>query len=56
MTANGLTTSISVLGPEKGLKLVEETPGAAAHVVRMPDDKIQFVESSRWKDVPKVEP
>ena len=56
MTANGLTTSISVLGPERGLKLVEETPGAAAHVVRMPDDTIQFVESSRWKDVPKVAP
>jgi FAD:protein FMN transferase len=56
MTANGLTTSISVLGPERGLKLVEATPGAAAHVVRMPDDKIQLVESSRWKDVPKVDP
>jgi thiamine biosynthesis lipoprotein len=56
MTANGLTTSISVLGPERGLKLVKETPGAAAHVVRMPDDKIQFVESSRWKDIPKAEP
>jgi len=56
MAANGLTTTISVLGPERGLKFVEETPGAAAHVVRMPDDKIQFVESSRWKDVPKVAP
>ena len=54
MTANSLTTSISVLGPERGLKLVEATPGAAAHVVRMPDDKIEFVESSRWKDVPKA--
>jgi len=56
MAANGLTTSISVLGPEKGLKLVEETPGAAAHVMRMPGDKIELVESSRWKDVPKVAP
>jgi len=56
MTANGLTTSISVLGPERGLKLVEETPGAAAHVVRMPGDKIELIESSRWKDVPKVAP
>src|SRR2546430_283385 len=56
MTANGLTTSVSVLGPERGLKLVEETPGAAAHVVRMPGDQIEMIESSRWKDVPKVAP
>ncbi|MEI9896369.1 MAG: FAD:protein FMN transferase [Chthoniobacter sp.] len=56
MAANGLTTTISVLGPERGLKFVEETPGAAAHVVRMPGDKIEFVESLRWKDVPKVVP
>ncbi len=55
MTANGLSTSISVLGPERGLKLVEETPGAAAHIVRQPGEKIEFVESTRWKDVPKVE-
>jgi len=56
MIANSLTTSISVLGPERGLKLVEETPGAAAHVVRKPGDKIEVFESSRWKDMPKAEP
>jgi thiamine biosynthesis lipoprotein len=56
MTANGLTTSISVLGPERGLKLVEETPGAAAHVVRKPGEKIEVIESARWKDVPKMQP
>jgi thiamine biosynthesis lipoprotein len=55
MTANGLTTSISVLGPEKGMKLVEATPGAAAHVVREPGDKVELTESARWKDVPKVQ-
>jgi FAD:protein FMN transferase len=54
MTANGLSTSVSVLGPERGLKLVEETPGAAAHIVRMPGEKVELFESSRWKDVPKV--
>ena len=53
-TANGLSTSISVLGPERGLPLVEETPGTAARIVRQPGDKIEFVESSRWKNVPKV--
>lgn len=56
MAANGLTTTISVLGPDRAMKFVEETPGAAAHVVRMPEDKIQFIESSRWKDIPKVQP
>lgn len=56
MTANGLTTSVSVLGPEHGLKLVEATPGAAAHVVRKPGEKIELVESSRWKDIPKAQP
>ena len=54
MMANGLTTSINVLGPERGMKLVEATPGAAAHAVRMPGDKIELTESSRWKDVPKA--
>ncbi len=53
-TANGLSTSISVLGPKVGLPLVEETPGAAARIVRQPADRIEFVESSRWQDVPKV--
>jgi thiamine biosynthesis lipoprotein len=54
-TANGLSTSVSVLGPEKGLPLVEETAGAAARIVRQPQERIEFVESSRWKDVPKVQ-
>jgi thiamine biosynthesis lipoprotein len=55
MTANGLTTSVSVLGPALGMKLVEGTPGAAARVVRQPDGKIESIESARWKDVQKVE-
>jgi len=55
MTANGLSTSISVLGPERGLKLVEETPGAAAHIMRQPGEKVELYESARWKDVPKVD-
>ncbi len=54
MTANGLSTSVSVLGPERGLKLVEETPGAAAHLVRQPGEKIEVLESTRWREVPKA--
>ena len=55
MTANGLSTSVSVLGPERGLKLVEETPGAAAHIVRQPGEKIEVLESARWREVPRAE-
>ena len=53
MIADGLSTAVSVLGPERGLKLVEETPGAAAHLVRKPGEKIEFLESSRWREIPK---
>ena len=48
ITADSLATAVSVLGPERGLRLVEETPGIAAHLVRKPGEKIEFVESSRW--------
>jgi thiamine biosynthesis lipoprotein len=50
LTANGLSTSVSVVGPERGLKLVEETPGAAARIVRQPEAQIEWIESSRWRD------
>ena len=53
-TADSYATAVSVLGPERGLKLVEETPDLAAHLARKPGDQIEFVESSRWKDVPKA--
>ena len=48
-TADALATTVSVLGPQKGLKLVEETPGAAARIVRKPGEKIEVVESKRWR-------
>ena len=45
MTANGLSTAVSVLGPVEGLPLVEGTPGAAARVVR---EGMATTETSRW--------
>lgn len=48
-TADGIGTSVSALGPERGLKLVEETPGIAARVVRKPGEKLELHYSSRWK-------
>ncbi len=56
ITADGLATAVSVLGPDKGLKLVEETPGAAALILRGAGDKPESFRSSRWKDLPVVHP
>ena len=52
MTADGLASAVSVLGPEKGLKLIENTPDAAALIIRAPEGKVETYQSSRWKDLP----
>jgi len=49
MTADALSTAVSVLGPEAGLKLVDATPHAAAHIVRKPGDQLEVFQSSRFK-------
>jgi FAD:protein FMN transferase len=50
-TADALETTVYVLGPERGLKLVDDTPGAAAIFVRLTPDGIKTFESARFKDV-----
>ena len=52
-TADALETTVYILGPERGLKLVEETPGAAAIYVRLTPEGIKTFESSRFKEIPK---
>lgn len=54
MSANSLTTSASVLGPERGLKLIEESADAAGRILRKPGDAIEVIASSRWKSLPRV--
>ncbi len=49
-TANCYTTSASVLGPERGMKLIDETPGIAGMIVRKPGERIEFVESRGWRE------
>jgi thiamine biosynthesis lipoprotein len=44
-TADALSKVVSVLGPEKGLKVIAQVPGVEAHVVRKPDDRIESQES-----------
>lgn len=50
MTADALSTSVSVLGPVRGLSYTESIPGAACHVVREPalGKPVQELWSRRW--------
>jgi FAD:protein FMN transferase len=54
--ADATATAVSVLGPEKGLKLVEETPGVEAHVVRKPAERIELLETRGFKRHYEAEP
>ncbi len=53
-TSDSLATALSVLGPEKGMDLIEATAGASAFYVRATDQGFQVVTSRRWDSIPKV--
>jgi thiamine biosynthesis lipoprotein len=55
-TADSLATAVSVLGAEQGARLVDETEGAAAFVVRLEPGagRAEVYQSSRFGDVPKA--
>jgi thiamine biosynthesis lipoprotein len=46
-TADSYTKAVAVLGPARGLALIDDTPGAAAIVVRAPEGKVELHESKR---------
>jgi thiamine biosynthesis lipoprotein len=49
LDADGLDTTAAILGPERGLSLVEATPGAAVFMVRIDGDgRLAVRTSSRW--------
>jgi thiamine biosynthesis lipoprotein len=48
-TADGLSKVASVLGPEKGLKILQEFPNAEARVVRKPGEKIEVKETPGFR-------
>lgn len=48
-TTDLLETTITVLGPEKGLKLIAGMPGTAVFIVRIPDGKIESYQSPNWE-------
>jgi thiamine biosynthesis lipoprotein len=54
MAADAITKAVAVLGPEHGLKLIEQSPDMAAMVTRAPSRKIEHYESSRWRDLRQV--
>jgi thiamine biosynthesis lipoprotein len=45
LTADGLDTAASVLGPKAGLALIESTPGAEGFIVRPTDSEPEILES-----------
>jgi thiamine biosynthesis lipoprotein len=49
MTADALATAVSVLGPGRGLRLIEAEPGAAALVARQPDAALEVLASRRFR-------
>lgn len=49
LDADRLDTAIAILGPDEGVPLAEETPGAAVLSVRQqPDGRVTIHQSSRW--------
>jgi thiamine biosynthesis lipoprotein len=53
-TADALETAVYLLGPARGLKLVDEIPGAAAIFMRATASGVKTFESSRFAQVPKA--
>ncbi len=56
ITADGLASAVSVLGPKKGIELIEATPHAAALIMRAPRGKIETYRSRRWGNLPLKQP
>jgi FAD:protein FMN transferase len=55
LSTDGLSSAAAILGPEKGMKLIETAAGTAAFIVRMVDGKELTYASEHWKELPKGE-
>lgn len=53
MTADSLATAVSVLGPERGLKLIEASPGTAALIVVAEHNRTRMYESPTFVEPAK---
>ncbi len=54
-TTDLLETTVSVMGPEAGMKMIEGMDKVACYLVRKPVDKVEVRESSRWKELAQEE-
>ena len=52
--ADGLASSLCIMGPEKGLPMLEKIPGAAAYLIAIDEQtgKEDVRQSQRWKNLP----
>jgi len=50
LESDGLDTAASVLGPERGLALIESRPGVAAIIIRRTRSRTEVVMSSRFRE------
>jgi thiamine biosynthesis lipoprotein len=50
MTADALDTAVCVLGPEKGIELIDRTPGAAGRITAIEGDAVKVYDSKRFAD------
>ena len=55
LIADPMTKVVNVLGPERGLAIIDATEGAAAFVVRKTDQGLVTSESKRFKDLKQEE-
>jgi thiamine biosynthesis lipoprotein len=55
MMADSLASAVSVLGRDKGLALIESTPGASALVVQVIDGQVQTHPSARFSQLPTAD-
>ncbi len=53
MLADSLASAVSVLGPQRGLSLIDKTPHTAAFVVRSVNGQVETFSSRRWKEFVK---
>ena len=61
MLADTLSTALSVMGPQKGMDLIERLPATETRIVRQPGAKVEIFESPGFRDfyedsIPPSEP
>ncbi len=56
MTADALASAVSVLGPQRGIALVDTVPHAACLVIRVVDGRTKTFCSPRFEQLPKAKP